>query len=460
MSVSQCPCCNDEVRIPAGVPNSATVRCPLCKEEFPLGDVGLPPMLEVISGADAPGPLAVEQGSGAMPAFSLGDSAPSEGAGTVTTAAKSSVRRPSRKSSSPIKEMLKIVGGGVVGLTIGQLALWYLPGEWKTKQRDPFGLGPKVASFAPWLVPEQVSGKTQTSSDPTDPLTNQPPTDQTKPTTPPPNTPDRQLADANNIDLGNVGMNAKDNGGGAGGGRVVEFAPKQNPSPPEIDVTVPEPSVGPAPEPPTVADPLNGLTIDDPLSGLGTDPAPTDPPGDVDGLSSAINAADAVTNRIAREWTEMETSDKATVLKEYYDAMVEVEKQVAQLGADHKVIKNRADEIRNLFMPNLDLANNVRRHGIRQFGHKEALAEDNPVPLVLYGEVESMGVVEGQPIIRLSVDDGNQGAYSVLLLAPSRHDGSYKPKSSLFVIGARLAEDQHQFDDPRVVRADVIAVTK
>ena len=35
--------------------------------------------------------------------------------------------------------MIKIVGGGVIGLSLGQLALWYLPGDWNRRQRDPFG---------------------------------------------------------------------------------------------------------------------------------------------------------------------------------------------------------------------------------------------------------------------------------------------------------------------------------
>lgn len=487
MSVSHCPYCTDEVRIPAGVPESATVRCPLCKEEFPLEDIGLPPVLEVVSsGAETSQFSSVGGDDKAMPAFSLTDGAAA--GGTVAPAApKPGARRPTRKSSSPVKEMLKIVGGGVVGLAIGQLALWYLPGQWQTKQRDPFGLGPKVAAFAPWLVPEQVSGKSQSAAEPGDVDTRDgfselaPP-----PAAPSPSENGNQLANADDLDLGSVGMNAKSRppaDGPASGAPATEIQPPfpggvfgaaateddlgENPSPPAIDAAVPQPSPEPGPEltPPAVADPLSGLTIDDPLMGLDDSPAsgeleadnPSVAPGM--GLSDAVNLADAVTNRIAREWDGMEKAERASILSEYYDSLVEVAKQVAAMGSDHKVIKNRSDEIRNLFMPNLDLNSNVRRHGIKEFGHKQMLGPGQSGPIALYGQVESMGVIDEQPVIRLQVHDGDN-TVSVLLLAPSRHDGSYKAGATLFALGARLADGEHEFDDPRVVRADILAVTK
>jgi hypothetical protein len=53
-------------------------------------------------------------------------------------------------------EVAKIVLGGIAGLTIAQLILWWMP--WTKYRRDPFKLGPKVAAYASWIVPAQFHG--------------------------------------------------------------------------------------------------------------------------------------------------------------------------------------------------------------------------------------------------------------------------------------------------------------
>jgi hypothetical protein len=79
-----------------------------------------------------------------VPAFSFEDG--TAGASGSMTARRA---RAQRHQKSALKEMIKVVGGGVIGLTIGQLILWWLPGDLK---RDPIDLGPKIPSFAAFLV--------------------------------------------------------------------------------------------------------------------------------------------------------------------------------------------------------------------------------------------------------------------------------------------------------------------
>ena len=57
MIVSNCPRCNEQLRIPTGeFPDDAYAQCPWCRETFPLSDVltSLPPMLEILSADGQP----------------------------------------------------------------------------------------------------------------------------------------------------------------------------------------------------------------------------------------------------------------------------------------------------------------------------------------------------------------------------------------------------------------------
>lgn len=81
---------------------------------------------------------------------------------------RSQPRRPTRSRArnsggKPIREVVKIVAGGVVGLTIGQLILWWMPGNWTLSNRDPAGIGARFGTYAPWLVPASVRGESQVS---------------------------------------------------------------------------------------------------------------------------------------------------------------------------------------------------------------------------------------------------------------------------------------------------------
>lgn len=182
MTIILCPQCADSVRLPDGASRSATVRCPLCQEEYPLAAAldKLPPTLIVISDPEAAELTLASLDSGTAVAAAAPAFVDLEGVGafspamTETDAARrpsgaASRRRPvatrKRKPKNPAVEAVKVILGGVAGLAIAQVILWWM-GSWKSwpRQRaDMFELGPKVARFAPWAVPARYQiekGKT------------------------------------------------------------------------------------------------------------------------------------------------------------------------------------------------------------------------------------------------------------------------------------------------------------
>ena len=150
MTIAPCPRCDDPVSLPDHASPQATVRCPLCQETFAITDIlaSLPPALIVVEdpGADAdepstpvvvdeaadapvfPGPI-TEAPSPAEP-FSIQSS--SVAAPTSPTAARggrTGYKPRARKQKNPAIEVTKIVLGGIAGLVIAQLILWWIP--WK-----------------------------------------------------------------------------------------------------------------------------------------------------------------------------------------------------------------------------------------------------------------------------------------------------------------------------------------
>jgi len=202
MTIVNCPKCEEQVLIPGSASPQATVQCPLCTEQFELDEVleRIPPALVVVSdpgaaavaahASDGQGyaPLgaaaetrafdvapASANGDGEEAEFRLADEQPKSGRSgiqiesTAATASSISARRsarPQRKQKSAVAEVVKIVGGGVLGLTIGQLILWWLPGDWK---RDPFTLGPMISRNVPWvgdlIVPAKFRGASVVQQD-------------------------------------------------------------------------------------------------------------------------------------------------------------------------------------------------------------------------------------------------------------------------------------------------------
>ncbi len=177
MTIVACPRCADSVVLPGRASRRATVRCPLCQEEFPLAELldKMPPALIVVDDPDAvaampltemaapasdAAPLLLEpesRGGGFAP-LSIETAA---SAAPATTAARR--RRPAaakRKPKSPVAEFVKIVLGGVAGLVIAQVILWWIGSakEWPSKRADISGLAPKIAPYVPWIVPERYRG--------------------------------------------------------------------------------------------------------------------------------------------------------------------------------------------------------------------------------------------------------------------------------------------------------------
>lgn len=175
MTIASCPKCTDQVTMPVGVGREATVRCPLCHEEFRLADVldKLPPVLIVVDAGPMPVhgafPAAASVTEAANLAGAIDEEAEFAGAkgfvvqrGTPVATrdeaagARRRGRTRPRKPKNPMVEGVKIVLGGLAGLAIGQLILWWLP--WDQYRRDPAKIGPKVAKYAAWLVPDKFRG--------------------------------------------------------------------------------------------------------------------------------------------------------------------------------------------------------------------------------------------------------------------------------------------------------------
>ena len=180
MSIVSCPKCADSVVMPEGASPAATVRCPLCQEEFQLSELldAMPPALIIVedpkaadqpaapdslffadSAADRPINLLDEVETNSQPrAISIGPLETSSAPSTTPSSGKGRrvAPRPQRKKKNPAVEVAKVFFGGVAGLVIAQALLWWLP--WSNYRRDPFELGPKVSEFAGWMVPEQFHG--------------------------------------------------------------------------------------------------------------------------------------------------------------------------------------------------------------------------------------------------------------------------------------------------------------
>lgn len=181
MTMIACPKCAESVALPERASRLATVRCPLCQEEFPLAEVlaQLPPALIVV--AD-PQPVAAppaeadswdvspeadelalrpaESVAGFAP-LSIETEAPRPSASTATSRRRPSVGARKRPPKNPVMEGVKIVLGGIAGLVIAQVILWWVGSSqaWPKQRADMFQLAPKVARVLPWIVPERYRGE-------------------------------------------------------------------------------------------------------------------------------------------------------------------------------------------------------------------------------------------------------------------------------------------------------------
>lgn len=181
MSVATCPHCEGQVTLPPGARPAARVKCPLCEAEYALSEIyeKLPPMLvlleapveaEVVAGSGVSHgasafdslfmPSGEANGEGELhlagdeePAFDFG--APSEG-GTAVAAAPSTKTLPTRAKRPPksaMKEGIKIVLGGIVGLTIGYFILLWAAGRDLADDVANKPIGTVMPSWMQWSLP-------------------------------------------------------------------------------------------------------------------------------------------------------------------------------------------------------------------------------------------------------------------------------------------------------------------
>ncbi|MEE3372989.1 MAG: hypothetical protein VX346_26890 [Planctomycetota bacterium] len=171
MWFAHCPLCNEAIRTPSNLPPTSQVQCPLCGETF-AGAVlldSLPPEVVVIESGTAESTGQVDTASlqvqpesdpDSFTVDALGDPLPSqpntsepfqfeEAAAPVGKHYRPTVYTSSSPHSGK-NEFFKIVAGGIAGLVLAVLILWW------GFERDPFTLAPKVAKYAPWLIPPEL----------------------------------------------------------------------------------------------------------------------------------------------------------------------------------------------------------------------------------------------------------------------------------------------------------------
>lgn len=160
--IGNCPKCKEAIRVPAGEPDQ-DVRCPLCNSEYQLQDVfdRLPPLLELVGGSAASGNesvgIQIDDGFSDLEVQHAGTQSKNP----------SNYSRPRRAERSAFKEILKVIGGGVVAIPIGILCVWWFAG------RDPFDLSEKVSEYAPWIVPEKLRAGDQVDDSDFDAIRNE-----------------------------------------------------------------------------------------------------------------------------------------------------------------------------------------------------------------------------------------------------------------------------------------------
>jgi hypothetical protein len=156
MTIVHCPRCRDEVTVPPRATPRALVRCPLCLEQYLLSEalVNAPPPLVIIGGevetsaitqSDEP-----EYRVSVPPAHEF-----IRPAATPLVIPRSVIQtrsRPRRPEKSGLILLVNYVVGGVMGLAMGLLVLWW------GFRKDPLELGPRFAQYVPWIVPTQFHG--------------------------------------------------------------------------------------------------------------------------------------------------------------------------------------------------------------------------------------------------------------------------------------------------------------
>ncbi len=175
--IVRCCVCDERVRLP-DVDSDVWVRCPHCLEEFPLSRIAtdLPPRLEVIVE-----PTLVVDSTDTESKKQAAAKASDDGAGIATMPAVVDAQRPAAAASdipdgdeavgTPNPNLhanrvkasgkgnglafFKIALGGIAGLMLGQIIIWWLPHPYRS---DPFDLAKNVPSKLSFLLPPNEFG--------------------------------------------------------------------------------------------------------------------------------------------------------------------------------------------------------------------------------------------------------------------------------------------------------------
>jgi len=477
MTIVACPKCADSVVLPLRASQRATVRCPLCQAEFPLAAVldKMPPELIVVDDPDAvaamPSTGATAAASGAIPLFvepesNSGGFAPlsietaAPGAPATTAARR---RRPAaaakRKPKNPVAEGVKIVLGGVAGLVIAQVILWWIGSakEWPSKRADISGLAPKIARFAPWVVPERYRGRKPSSEAVSESGTIAAAAPKTASGAPPGELPQRTFVTPNESaatpdGVKSSGGRAKRSGKSQKTGGVELLAPDAReadpfgvapaPAKPKHDLTaLPEVETDPLADmeldtempldDKPVADPVvvgpeeeaKGKPDEAPKSVV--EPLPNAPQTTAAELASAAEDAETV----VRAWRSGSDADSRELIRQSYVALAKLGETLAfrkePAGAE---LQTAVELVQSLKADDAKLNTLGRVAG----GWLKATGRDSH-GVLLVGTVKQVRQQGGYEVIDLTISGGEQSVAVYRKLEPSQ---AYSPDSRLLVLGA------------------------
>jgi hypothetical protein len=180
MAIVRCPRCRDEVTVPPGATSRALVRCPLCLEQYLLSEAlaAAPPLLVIIGGEVSQ--AAIERSAAESHAVTVGHDyrlaetfahSPDShwghaAAATLAPRAPAGLagRRARKREPNSILLALSWIGGGALSLILAPLILWWI------FKMDPVEIGPTVAAYAPWVVPQQFHGSPATTNADSEPV--------------------------------------------------------------------------------------------------------------------------------------------------------------------------------------------------------------------------------------------------------------------------------------------------
>ena len=156
IDLAQCPECGQFVRVPHAC-RKGRFRCPECEAEFDDSSIECTAVPELIPlTADGEVKVTNLEETQRMPHVveqpQVESVLPQELA-SVSRPRPALRRRPKKKMSW---EVAKIALGGIAGLMIAQLILWWLPGSWR---RDPFRLADQIPAPLQFVLPKELRAK-------------------------------------------------------------------------------------------------------------------------------------------------------------------------------------------------------------------------------------------------------------------------------------------------------------